>query len=115
MAGPDPPVDKRTIRGRRRAAAKEKGTDTVCRIVKGAKKSGIPFQFVLFDTWFSNPAQLVELKGMEVDTIAMVKKNNTKHLWINPETGVESKLDVKERDCPYLKYNQIFFFIKFIT
>lgn len=96
MLGPDTPVDKRTIRGRRRAAAKEKGTDTVCRMVKEAKKSGIPFQFVLFDTWFSNPAQLVELKGMEADTIAMVKKNSTKYLWTNPETGVESKLDVKE-------------------
>ena len=29
MVGPDIPVDRRTIRGRRRAAAKEKGTDTV--------------------------------------------------------------------------------------
>lgn len=55
-------------------------------MVKEAKKSGIPFQFVLFDTWFSNPAQLVELKGMEADTIAMVKKNSTKYLWTNPET-----------------------------
>ena len=36
-------------------------------MVKEAKKSGIPFHFVLFDTWFSNPARLVELKGMEVD------------------------------------------------
>lgn len=96
MAGLDTPVDKRTIRGRRRAAAKEKGTDTVCRMVQEAKKSGIPFQFVLFDTWFSNPAQLVKLKGMETDTIAMIKKNSTKYLWTNPENGEQSKLDVKE-------------------
>ena len=96
MVGPDAPVDGRTIRGRRRAAAKEKGTDTVCRMVKEAKKSGIPFDFVLFDTWFSNPAQLVELKGMEADTIAMIKKNSTKYLWKNPETGEENKLDIKE-------------------
>lgn len=96
MVGPDTPVDKRTIRGRRRAAAKEKGTDTVCRMVREAQKAGIPFQFVLFDTWFSNPAQLVELKGMEVDAIAMIKKNSTKYLWTNPETGEESRLNVKE-------------------
>lgn len=96
MVGPDTPIDKRTIRGRRRAAAKEKGTDTVCRMVREAKKVGLPFQFVLFDTWFSNPAQLVELKGLEVDTIAMIKKNSTKYLWTNPETGEQSKLDVKE-------------------
>lgn len=51
---------------------------------------------MLFDTWFSNPAQLVELKGMEVDTIAMIKKNSTKYLWTAPETGETGKLDVKE-------------------
>lgn len=96
MVGPDTPVDRRTIRGRRRAAAKEKGTDTVCRMVREAKKTGIPFDFVLFDTWFSNPAQLVELKGMEVDTIAMIKKNSTKYLWTDPGTGRQGRLDVKE-------------------
>ena len=96
MVGPDIPVDRRTIRGRRRAAAKEKGTDTVCRMVKEVKKAGIPFDFVLFDTWFSNPAQLVELKSMDVDTIAMIKKNSTKYLWTDPETGNQSRLDVKE-------------------
>lgn len=96
MVGPDTPVDRRTIRGRRRAAAKEKGTDTVCRMVGEAKNAGIPFQFVLFDTWFSNPAQLVELKSMGADAIAMVKKNSTKYLWTDTETGGESRLDVKE-------------------
>ena len=96
MVGPDIPVDRRTIRGRRRAAAKGKGTDAVCRMTGEAKKAGIPFHFVLFDTWFSNPAQLVELKSMEVDTIAMIKKNSTKYLWTNPETGEESRMDVKE-------------------
>lgn len=96
MVGPDIPVDRRTIRGRRRAAAKEKGTDTVCRMVREAQKLGIPFRFVLFDTWFSNPAQLVELKNIGADAIAMIKKNSTKYLWTNPETGAQSKLDVKE-------------------
>ena len=65
-------------------------------MVKEAKKAGIPFNFVLFDTWFSNPAQLVELKSMDVDTIAMIKKNSTKYLWTDPETGNQSRLDVKE-------------------
>ncbi len=87
MAGPDTPVDKRTIWGRRRAAAKEKGADSVCRMVGEAKRAGLPFDLVLFDTWFSNPAQLIELKGMETDTIAMIKKNSTKYTWANPETG----------------------------
>ena len=96
MVGPDNPADRRSIRGRRRACAKEKGTDTVCRMVGEAKREGIPFDFVLFDTWFSNPTQLIELKGMGTDTIAMIKKNSTKYLWENPETGEAAKLDVKE-------------------
>lgn len=96
MVGPDSPSDRRTIHGRRRAAAKEKGTDTVCRMVREAKKAGIPFDFVLFDTWFPNPAQLIELKGMETDTIAMIKKNSIKYTWTNPETGETARLDVKE-------------------
>lgn len=96
MIGKDIAIDKRTIRGRRRAASKEKGTDTVCRMVKEAQQSGIPFDYVLFDTWFSNPAQLVELKGMGTDVIAMIKKNSTKYTFEDPDTGAISKLDVKE-------------------
>lgn len=96
MIGKDTPVDKRTIRGKRRAASKEKGTDTVCRMVREAQQAGIPFDFVLFDTWFSNPAQLVELKSMGTDVIAMIKKNSTKYTFENPETGETAKLNVKE-------------------
>lgn len=96
MIGTDNPFDKRTIRGRRRAAAKIKGTDTVCRMVKEAQKAGIPFDFVLFDTWFSNPAQLIELKSIGVDTIAMIKKNSTKYQWTDPETEKECSLNIKE-------------------
>ncbi len=63
MIRPDIPIDKRTIRGRRRAAAREKGIDTVCRMVKEAQKSGIPFQYVLFDTWFPIPPSLWNSKA----------------------------------------------------
>jgi len=33
---------------------------------------------------------------MDVDTIAMIKKNSTKYLWTDPETGKQGRLDVKE-------------------
>lgn len=51
MVGSDSPVDRSTIRGRRRAAAKEKETDTICRMGGEAKRAGIPFDFVLFDAY----------------------------------------------------------------
>jgi len=54
------------------------------------------FDYVLFDTWFSNPLQLVSLKELGADVIAMIKKNGTRYTWINPETGESEKLNVKE-------------------
>ncbi len=96
MIGPDTPVDKRTISGRRKARAKEKGTDTVLRMVKDARTVGIPFDSILFDTWFSNPAQLIDLKNIGTDVIAMIKKNSTKYLVIDPKTDSLAMLNIKE-------------------
>ena len=96
MIGPDNQTDRRTLRGRRRAMAKTKGTEVVLHMVKQAQKAEIPFDYVLFDTWFSNPVQLIALKEIGADTIAMIKKNSTKYTWINLETGEEQKLNVKE-------------------
>jgi hypothetical protein len=96
MIGPNNIVDRRTISGKRKARAKEKGTDTVLRMVKDAIDAGIPFDFVLFDTWFSNPAQLIDLKGIGADVIAMVKKNSTRYFVMNPETGSVEYQNIKE-------------------
>ena len=96
MVGPDEPIDLRTVRGKRRKLAKTKGTEVVYHMVKQAQAIGIPFDYVLFDTWFSNPAQLVDLKEIGADVIAMIKKGSTKYTYKNPETGEECKLNVKE-------------------
>ena len=96
MVGVDTDIDMRTIRGKRRARAKEKGTVVVQSMVKEAQKTGIPFDYVLFDTWFSSPVQLIALKSIGADAIAMIKKNSTKYEWTDPATGETKKLDVKE-------------------
>ena len=96
MVGPDEPIDLRTVRGKRRKLAKTKGTEVVYHMVKQAQAIGIPFDYVLFDTWFSNPAQLVDLKEIGADVIAMIKKGSTKYTYKDPETGEECKLNVKE-------------------
>ena len=96
MVGPDEKVDRRTLRGKRRHRAKEKGTLVMHSMVEEAKKSGIPFDYVLFDTWFSAPAQLVALKNIGANVIAMIKKNSTKYSWTDPATGEEQLLNVKE-------------------
>ena len=66
-------------------------------MVKCAQKAGIPFDVVLFDTWFSNPAQLIALKDINADAIAMIKKSSTKYTVItDPKSGQKEKLNVKE-------------------
>ena len=95
MVGPDNEIDKRTIRGKRRALAKTKGTQVVQSMVESAVNAGIPFDYVLFDTWFSSPTQLLDLNAVGADVIAMIKKNSTKYQCTD-EAGITQKLDIKE-------------------
>ena len=48
---------------------------------------GIPFDYVLFDTWFSKPSQLIQLKGMGAEVIAMVAKTDTKYGVLDSKAG----------------------------
>ena len=96
MVGKDVPVDRRTLRGKRRALAKTKGPAVVQKMVRLAQKAGIPFNYVLFDTWFSTPSQLSELKALGTDVIAMIKKGSTKYTVSDPDTAAKRKLDVRE-------------------
>ena len=76
--------------------AKEKETVVVQSMVQEAQKAGIPFDYALFDTWFSNPAQLVALKDIGADVIAMIKKNKTRYTILDPTDDTVKSLDVKE-------------------
>ena len=97
MVGPDEKYDGRTVEGKRRNRAKTKGTEVVYQMVQEAQKIGIPFDCVLFDTWFSSPSQLVALKNIGANVIAMIKKSSTKYtVCTDPECGTEQKLDVRE-------------------
>lgn len=96
MVGPDEQVDGRTRKGMRRSEARRAGTDIAVGMVDTAKEAGIPFRYVMFDTWFSNPAQVVAIKEKGADVIAMVKKGKAKYLWADPSTKKELNLNVKQ-------------------
>ena len=53
-----------------------KGTDVMIELLKSAQSAGHSADYVLFDTWFSNPAQLIAVKELGLDSIAMVKKSS---------------------------------------
>lgn len=65
--------DKRSLAGKRRTMAQSKGTDVMIELIRIAMKAGHKAKYVLFDSWFSNPRQIVQLKAMGLNTIAMVK------------------------------------------
>lgn len=74
--GPTISYDKRSLAYQRRALAQRKGTDVMIELLKNAKNAGFHANHVLFDTWFSNPAQLLAVKNLGLDSIAMVKKSS---------------------------------------
>ena len=64
---------KNSVAGKRRIMAQSKGTDVIIQLIDLAMKAGHRAKFVLFDSWFSNPHQIVQLKDRGLDTIAMLK------------------------------------------
>ena len=61
------------------------------KLLKTALASGHKAKYVLFDSWFSNPAQLAEIKHLKLDAIAMIKHSSKIQYFYN-----EEKLDIKQ-------------------
>ena len=76
IIGPVESFDGRSLAAKRRKMAQMKGTDVMIELLKTAQAAGHNADYVLFDTWFSSPAQLVAVKGLGLDSIAMIKKSN---------------------------------------
>lgn len=84
--------DKRSVADRRRKQAQSKATDVLIDLLWTAIHSGHSAKYVLFDTWFSTPMTICQIKNdCKLDVIAMIKKSSRiKYEWNN------QKLDVKE-------------------
>lgn len=77
VLGPQKKYDKRTIAGRRRIMARTKGTEVIISLLKAAQDAGHRAKYVLFDTWFSSPKCIIDIKeNLDLDVIAMVKKSS---------------------------------------
>ena len=74
LIGPVDPHDGRSLAAKRRKLAQMKGTDVMIELLKTALSAGHHADYVLFDTRFSSPAQLTAVKGLGLDSIAMIKK-----------------------------------------
>jgi hypothetical protein len=52
-----------------------KGTKAMIELISKALSTGIKAEYVLFDTWFSSPAQLIDIKQLGLYAIAMIRKS----------------------------------------
>jgi hypothetical protein len=76
VIGPVGAFDKRTIAGKRRKLAQTKAPEVMLTLLDEAVKAGLSAEYVLFDSWFSNPAQITGIKSRNMDVIAMIKKSS---------------------------------------
>jgi 5-carboxymethyl-2-hydroxymuconate isomerase len=76
ILGTDEHYDGRSLAGQRRKLAKMKGTKVMIELIKRALSAGLTAEYVLFDTWFSAPAQLIDIKRLGLDSIAMIRKSS---------------------------------------
>lgn len=83
--------DGRSLAGRRRKLAQMKGPDAMIELIRSAQVAGHKADYVLFDSWFSSPSQLVTLKNLDLDVIAMIKKSSKVRYEFNGE-----KLSIKK-------------------
>ena len=111
LIGPIMEYDEQSLASKRRKLAQTKGTDVMIELLKTAQSAGHHADYVLFDTWFSSPAQLIAVKKLGLYSIAMIKKSSRiyyeyegKQLSINKIFGIckkrrgRSKYQMANRD-----------------
>ena len=76
ILGPEESFDGRSLAGKRRKLSKTKGTKAMLELISSALSAGINADYVLFDTWFSSPSQLIDIKNLGLNAIAMIRKSS---------------------------------------
>ena len=91
IIGPVNNFDQRTLAGKRRKLAQTKAPEAMMTLLDTAVSAGLTAEYVLFDSWFSNPAQITAIKEKSMDVIAMIKKSSRIKYLYNDEL-----LNIKE-------------------
>lgn len=90
IIGPVKSYDQRTLAGKRRKLAQTKAPEAMLTLVDTAISAGLSAEYVLFDSWFSNPAQITAIKNKGLDVIAMIKKSSRiKYTYHNEQLNIK--------------------------
>ena len=76
IIGPVKDFGHRTLAGKRRKLAQTKAPEAMMTLLDTALSTGLNADYVLFDSWFSNPAQITAIHSKCMDVIAMIKKSS---------------------------------------
>ncbi len=69
IIGPAKTFDKRIIAGQRRKLDQTKAPEVMLTLLETAVSSGLSADYVLFDCWFANPAQITAIKSRDIDVM----------------------------------------------
>lgn len=69
----------KTNAAKARKLAQQKATEVVPELIKEAQNAGIKANYVLFDSWFSSPKEILSMKELGLDVVAIVKKSSKIH------------------------------------
>ena len=76
IIGPVKTFDNRTVAVKRRKLAQTKAPEAMMTLLDTALSAGMKAEYVLFDSWFSNPAQVTDIHSKGMNVIAMIKKSS---------------------------------------
>jgi hypothetical protein len=77
-------TDNRTCGGRAKKEAVTKSLDVVLRMLKDAKRYGIPAKHVLFDSWFTHPTFVMSILEIGFHSIGRLKNSRTRY-WLGEQ------------------------------
>lgn len=71
----NPKIDKRTNGYKARVSATMRKPDAAIAMIRDALAAGIPAEYILMDTWFTNEPFIRKILGCGLDVIGMLKNN----------------------------------------
>jgi hypothetical protein len=78
-------ADNRTCSARAKKEAVMKSPDVALRMLKDAKKYGIPAKHVLFDSWFTHPKFVIDIHNIGFHSIGRLKNSKTRY-WMDGQS-----------------------------
>ena len=97
-------TDNRTCGGRTKKEAVMKSTDVALRMLRDAKRYGVPAKYVLFDSWFTHPTFVMDIYDIGFHSVGRLKNSKTRY-WLDGKPYTLKQLyDSSKKRCGRSRY-----------